>query len=122
MLLAETNRLEHVRHDTVTSSLKEHIDNPAESLGSLETKIAAHIQASKELARKADLMRTLKAIGPGTATVLLAYMPELGTFSRAAAASMAGVAPFDDESGKKASPAISKQAEPQSARRFTWRP
>ena len=53
-------------------------------------------------------MRTLKAIGPGTATVLLAYMPELGTFSRAGAASMAGVAPFDDESGKKSLPAISK--------------
>ncbi len=49
-------------------------------------------------------MRTLKCIGPGTATVLLAYMPELGTFSRAAAACMAGVAPFDDNSGKTSLP------------------
>ncbi|MFZ1108922.1 MAG: IS110 family transposase [Rhodomicrobium sp.] len=100
MLLAETNRLEHVRHESVTKSLKEHSEVLRQALAVLETTIAAHIQASKELARKADLMRTLKSIGPGTATVLLAYMPELGAFSRAGAASMAGVAPFDDESGK----------------------
>jgi transposase len=104
MLLAETNRLEHVRHESVTKSLKEHVEVLRQALAVLETTIAAHIQASKELARKADLMRTLKSIGPGTATVLLAYMPELGTFSRAGAASMAGVAPFDDESGKTSLP------------------
>jgi transposase len=104
MLLAETNRLEHVRHESVTKSLKEHIEVLRQALAVLETTIAAHIQASKELARKADLMRTLKSIGPGTATVLLAYMPELGTFSRAGAASMAGVAPFDDQSGKTSLP------------------
>ena len=104
MLLAETNRLEHVRHESVTKSLKEHIEVLRQGLTVLETTIAAHIQASKELARKADLMRTLKSIGPGTATVLLAYMPELGAFSRAGAASMAGVAPFDDESGKTSLP------------------
>ncbi len=101
MLRAETNRLEHVRHAAVTRSLKQHIAVLCKALAALEARIAAHIQASKELARKADLMRTLKSIGPGTATVLLAYMPELGTLSRAGAASMAGVAPFDDDSGKK---------------------
>lgn len=104
MLLAETNRLEHVRHDSVTKSLKEHIEVLRQALAEFETMIAAHIQACKELARKADLMRTLKCIGSGTATVLLAYMPELGTFTRAGTASMAGVAPFDDESGKKSLP------------------
>ena len=104
MLLAETNRLEHVRHASVTRNLKEHIAILRKALAAIEAKIAAHFQASEALARKAALMRTLKGIGPGTATVLLAYMPELGTFSRAAAACMAGVAPFDDNSGKTSLP------------------
>jgi len=104
MLLAETNRLEHVRHESVARNLKEHVAILQQALAALEAEIAAHIQATGELARKAELMRTLKSIGHGTATVLLAYMPELGTFSRAGAASMAGLAPFDDESGKKSLP------------------
>jgi len=104
MLLAETNRLEHVRHAIVSRSLEQHIAMLRKALAAIEARIAAHIQASKELACKAELMRTLKSIGPGTATVLLAYMPELGTFTRAGAASMAGVAPFDNDSGKKSLP------------------
>lgn len=104
MLLAETNRLEHFRHATVNRSLKEHIAILRKALAALETTIAAHIQACELLARKADLMRSLKSIGPGTATVLLAYMPELGTFTKARAAALAGIAPFDNESGKKSLP------------------
>jgi transposase len=104
MLLAETNRLEHVRHASVSRSLKEHIASLRKALAALEAHIAAHIQASAALARKAALMRSLKCIGPGTATVLLAYMPELGTFNRAQAACMAGIAPFDDKSGKASLP------------------
>jgi transposase len=64
MLLAETNRLEHVRHASVSRSLN---------------------RAYRNL-------------------TLLAYMPELGTFSRAGAACLAGVAPFDDDSGKSSLP------------------
>ena len=100
MLFAETNRLEHVRHASVKRSLKQHIAMLRKALAALEAHIAAHIQATEAFARKAALMRSLKGIGPSTATVLLAYMPELGAFSRAGAACMAGVAPFDDDSGK----------------------
>jgi transposase len=104
MLLAETNRLEHVRDASVSRSLKDHIAMLRKALAAFEAHIVAHIQASETLARKAALMRSLKCIGPGTATVLLAYMPELGTFNKAGAACMAGVAPFDDDSGKSRLP------------------
>jgi transposase len=104
MLVAETNRLEHVRHASVARSLKEHIATLRKALAALEAQIAAHLKASETLTRKAALMRSLKGIGQGTVTVLLAYMPELGTFSRAGAACLAGVAPFDDDSGKSSLP------------------
>jgi transposase len=104
MLLAETNRLEHVRHASVTRSLKRHIAMLRKELTALEAQIAAHIEASETLALKARLMRTLKSIGPATAAALLAYMPELGTFSKAQAACMGGLAPFDEQSGKSKLP------------------
>ena len=119
MLLAETGRLEHVRYAGVTRSLKEHIASLRKSLAALEAQIAAHIQASEALARKAALMRALKRIGPGTVAALLAYMPELGALSRTQAASLAGVAPFDDRSGKLSLPSHIEAG--RAAGRFTWR-
>ena len=104
MQLAETNRLEHVRHTGVIKSLKAHIAILRKELATLEAQIAAHIQASKTLRGKARLMRTLKGIGLKTATALLAHMPELGTVRNARAAYLAGLAPIDDQSGKSKHP------------------
>ena len=40
----------------------------------------------------------MPGVGPVVAAVLVALLPELGTLSRRAIASLAGVAPFDDDS------------------------
>jgi transposase len=61
----------------------------------------------KTVADHDDLMRRLKLIvsvegvAQRTALTLLILMPELGRLSREEAASLAGLAPFDDESGKQ---------------------
>ena len=104
MLQAETNRLEHARHASVIRSLKAHIAILRKELAALEAYIAVHIKTSETLARKAQLMRTLKGIGPATATALLAHMPELGAVRGGRAAHLAGLAPIDDQSGKSKLP------------------
>ena len=43
---------------------------------------------------------TLKGVGPATVAAILAYMPEIGAFTKAGAACMAGLAPINDDSGK----------------------
>ena len=91
MLFAETNRLEHARHASVSRSLKAHIASLRKTLAALEAEIAAHIEASETLARKARLMRTLKGVGPATVAAILAYMPELGSFTKGEAACIAGL-------------------------------
>ena len=53
MLIAETNRLEHAHHASVTRSLKAHIASLRKALATLEADIAAHLKANDELARKA---------------------------------------------------------------------
>jgi transposase len=104
MLFAEKNRLEHAHHASVSRSLDAHIASLRKDLAELEAEIAAHVEAAEDLARKAQLMRTLKSVGPATVAALLAYLPELGTLSRGAAAFLVGLAPIDDDSGKHKGP------------------
>jgi transposase len=52
------------------------------------------------LARTARLLRSIPGIGPVAATTLIALMPELGALQPKAAAAMAGLAPFNADSGK----------------------
>jgi transposase len=104
MLIAESNRLEHVRHAGVMRGLKAHIASLRKTLALIEAQIVAHIKASAELARKVGLMRSLKGVGPGTANTVLAHMSQLGTFSKGEAACLAGVAPIANDSGKSQAP------------------
>lgn len=104
MLAAETNRLEHAGHASVCRSLKAHIASLRKALAMLETEIAAHLKASETLAPKVKLMRSLKSIGPVTAAALLAYMPELGTFTKGEVARLAGLAPINNDSGRSQAP------------------
>ena len=104
MLFAETNRLEHACHVSVSRSLKAHIASLRKALAALEAEIAAHVQASETLARKARLMQTLKGVGPATVAALLAYMPELGAFTKGEAACIAGLAPINNDSGARQGP------------------
>lgn len=52
-------------------------------------------------AAKVRLLKTLKGMGDITAITLVALLPELGRVTRGAIAALVGVAPFDDDSGKR---------------------
>jgi transposase len=101
MLQAETNRLEHASHACVLKSLKASISALCKALAAIEAEIAALLAREESLARKADLMRTVPGVGPVVATTLLAHMPELGTLPRGRPAALAGLAPYDDDSGTR---------------------
>lgn len=68
-------------------------------LGALDRRIAAHIRASEALRRKHDVLTTFPGVGAVTSAVLLAEMPELGHLDAKQAASLAGLAPFNNDSG-----------------------
>jgi len=63
-------------------------------------RIAAALRAHDDLARRLDLVLSVPGIGERTAIALIVRMPELGRVSREQAAALAGLAPFDDDSGK----------------------
>jgi transposase len=62
-------------------------------------RIARQLRVHDDLARRLDLVRSVPGIGERTALAIVIRMPELGRVSREEAAALAGLAPFDDDSG-----------------------
>jgi len=63
-------------------------------------RIVRQLRRHDDLARRLDLVRSVPGIGERTALALIIRMPELGRVSREEVAALAGLAPFDDDSGK----------------------
>ena len=68
-------------------------------VGDLERRIECVIGQEESSAAKARLLRSIPGIGPVSAAMLIAEMPELGRMTAGEVASMAGLAPVPNESG-----------------------
>jgi transposase len=67
----------------------------------LEAEIAAKVKSSRDLAERAEIIASVPGLGQISAANLVAGMPELGQVSDKIAAALVGVAPYDDDSGKR---------------------
>jgi transposase len=65
----------------------------------VERLIDAHVAAHQEIQTKVARMELVKGVGRVTATVLLAHMPQIGSVTDNQAAALAGVAPYNNDSG-----------------------
>jgi transposase len=63
-------------------------------------RIGERLRAHDDLALRLDLVLSVPGIGARTAIAVIVRMPELGHVSREQAAALAGLAPFDNDSGK----------------------
>ena len=66
----------------------------------LDQKLAACVKANPDLKRRYALITSAPGAGPVLACTLLAEMPELGQITRREAGALAGVVPYDHDSGK----------------------
>lgn len=64
-------------------------------------RLMASLDALPDMADKLKLLTSIPGIGERTAVALLVRMPELGNLSREQAAALAGVAPYDNDSGAR---------------------
>jgi len=62
------------------------------------------IRQHPDLAQRLDLIASVDTVGLPTAVSILVRMPEIGQLSREQAAALAGLAPYDDDSGEQAAP------------------
>jgi transposase len=65
-----------------------------------DAEIARLVEQSGVLAQKARRLRSIAGVGPVAATTLLALVPELGALSPKKIAALAGLAPFNADSGQ----------------------
>lgn len=101
MIAGLHNQLEHVHDRSLRAMLKVRIATFTRSLNTLDRRITDLVLASPDLAALAASLRSVPGVGPVLAHTLLALLPELGQLTRRELASLVGVAPFDDDSGKR---------------------
>ena len=61
--------------------------------------LAAAIRRHRDLALRLDLIASIDGLGLRTAVAILVRMPEIGRISREQVAALAGLAPYDEDSG-----------------------
>jgi transposase len=68
-------------------------------IAALETKLEATALADPRMQKNLAALLEVKGVGLITALTLIARMPELGTLNRGQCGALAGLAPFDNDSG-----------------------
>lgn len=100
MRAAESVRLGQARDKSVVASLEKHLRQLGAQVHGLDKRIAKMVEDDDDWRGKAELLRSVPGVGPAVAATLVAELPELGSVSRGQVAALAGVAPFDDDSGR----------------------
>lgn len=68
-------------------------------IAGLDQRIAALVEATPEVERQRALLASVPGVGPVTAAVLLAFLPELGRLTPRRIAALVGLAPINRDSG-----------------------
>lgn len=95
------NRLESCRNERFQTLWKEQIALLAKHKRAELKALVAAIRKHRDLAARLDLIESVGGSGLPTAVAVLVRMPEIGQITREQAAALAGLAPYDDDSGDR---------------------
>jgi transposase len=103
--LVDMRAMEMARRDlapkNVRPSLVKHIEYLSKQIDETDRSLTKLIESNTMWRAKDDLLQSVKGVGPVLASTLLALLPELGSLNRKQVAALVGVAPFNNDSGKK---------------------
>jgi len=94
-------RREACRDQRIREFWKQEIDRLKRLLQAELKQLVAAIGEHRDLATRLDLIASVDGVGLRTAVAILVRMPEIGRVTREQAAAIAGLAPYDDESGQR---------------------
>lgn len=100
-LVRKNNRHEHHGHPLALKLAKARIARLEKDIATIDKAAAAVIAADPLLAKADAMLRQVTGVSHQSSRALLAFMPELGTLNRREIAALAGLAPFDRDSGNK---------------------
>jgi transposase len=104
MIASEKNRLQAIfgpaKQGAAAQSVRDTLSYLTKQLKQLEKDLQKRLERSPVWKAKEDLLKSVPGIGKVTAMTLAIDLPELGKLNRKQIASLAGVAPFNCDSGK----------------------
>jgi transposase len=93
------NRLESCRNTRIRQVWQEDLARLEKRKGAELKALVAAIREHRDLGERLDLISSVSGAGLPTAVAILVRMPEIGKITREQAAALAGLAPYDDDSG-----------------------
>ena len=97
-LVREKNRLKKA-DALIQPSIEKHLKFLKNEIELMDKQLQAIIQGNEELREIDKLLQTIIGVGKGTATSVLARLPELGQIDNKALSALVGVAPYNCDSG-----------------------
>jgi transposase len=101
MLSAEKNRLHVTRTNPARSHIQNHIQWLQSQINDMDGELKDLIQQAETWRELDALLESVPGVGPVGAATLVALLPELGRLNRRQIAALAGVAPFNWDSGTR---------------------
>ena len=95
------NRLESCRNARIQQIWKEYLAQLEKRKRTEFKALVATIREHRDLAERLELIFSVSGAGMPTAVAILVRMPEIGKVTREQAAALAGLAPYDDDSGQR---------------------
>jgi transposase len=95
------NRRESCRDARFRQLWKEEITRLKKMQRAELKRLVAAIRQHDDLAQRLDLIASVDGVGLPTAVAILVRLPEIGRLSREEIAALAGLAPYDDDSGER---------------------
>lgn len=95
------NRIETCRDPRIQKLWKEEISRLGKRQRDELKALVAAIREHRDLAQRLDLIYSVSGAGMPTAVAILVRLPEIGKLSREQVAALAGLAPYDDDSGTR---------------------
>ena len=89
----------HGAHSRVIGSIKKHIKFLEQEIASVDDALKEYTLSDSDLSRKVEILKSVPGVGNVLAHTIIAYLPEIGTLSREAVSSLAGLAPMNQDSG-----------------------
>jgi transposase len=99
LLISERNHAEHYTDAFRLNQAKQLTKTLAKQIAQCDAAIADLIAKDPQLTHKANRLKAIPGVGPVVAATMLAEMPELGKLTPQTAAALAGVAPYNRDSG-----------------------
>lgn len=100
MLVDEQNHLASTRL-SLQPKVEEHLRWLEDRVADLDREIEEQIEQIPEFKEKSAILRSAKGVGPVLCAKLLSGLPELGKLDRKKIAALVGVAPYNDDSGRR---------------------